>query len=265
MKLWQLSLVISCAISAVATAQVQPLDDAPDVLRLASGGEVEVLRMFKTTFIETDEPCLVLCYPTTKTKDALLTEVEEVFVAFKPFVEKERVGAAVIYQTTRANHGGYTSIRKRDVNGTWDRLKRDDKGITPNGLDGTDLVQVTQRANAIVRLRLIFDPKIVTDPEYPNVKQQVIQSVVVMQTLKKNAELLGEAALRQACAAWQPGEKWISPGPTNYVDYFVFEVLPVGDFGNGAYQHEGRYLVPVTQDISHFVERALNSQPAAQY
>ncbi len=247
-------------VVSLSNGQVQPLEDAPSVLQLSSGAEVKVLDMFKTTLIETDEPALVLRYPTSKIKDDLCSEAEEVWAAFKPIVEKEKLRAAVIFSTTPSG-GGFTWIWKQDTNGVWDTPKEGDKGITANGLNFPDLITVTRHANAIVHLRLLFKPGIVINPKYPNVKQQVIEKVLVVETLKTTPGFLGDAALREACSAWRPDEKWPSPGPSNYADYLVLNTLPVGDFDHGAGFAGGLHLVPVTDGVLHNVERALHSQP----
>jgi hypothetical protein len=96
MKPPRLTLSIFALVVSVAAGQVQPLEDAPSVLSLSSGAEVEVLQIFRTTLIETDEPALVLRYPTSKIKEELCSEAEEVWAAFRPIVEKEKLRAAVI-------------------------------------------------------------------------------------------------------------------------------------------------------------------------
>ena len=84
MKTPRLTLSIFAVVVSVAAGEVQPLEDAPSVLRLSSGAEIKVLDIFKTTLIETDEPALVLRYPTSKIKEALCSEAEEVWAAFQP-------------------------------------------------------------------------------------------------------------------------------------------------------------------------------------
>jgi hypothetical protein len=264
MKRAMMTAALLFNVASISKGQVQPLEDAPSVLRLSSGAEVKVLDVFKTTLIETDEPALVLRYPTSKIKDDLCSEVEEVWAAFRPIVEKEGLRAAVIFQTAPSG-GGFTWIWKQDAQGVWDSPKEGDEGTTANGLNGPDLIAETRRANAIVHLRLIFEPGLVTDPKYPNLQQQVIQNVSVVQTLKKSPGFLGDAALREACSAWRTGDKWPSSGaPAGYVDYLVLNALPLGDFDRGAYLAGGLHLVPVTEGVLRNVERALRSPPHSE-
>jgi hypothetical protein len=252
-------MTILAALASTGAGQVQHLENAPDVLHLSSGAEVKVLEMFKTTIIETDEPAMVLSYPTSKVKDDLCSEVEEVWAAFKPIVEKEKLRAAVIFQTTESG-GGFTWIWKQYDEGVWEIVREGDKGRTANGLHGIDLIAQTKRANAIVQLRLIFEPGIITDPKYPRVQQQVIDKVLVVQTLKKTPGFLGDAALREACSEFRPGEKWPSPGPPGYVDYLIINMLPVGDFEGAWHSSSGLSLIPVTDGVLRNVERALRSE-----
>ena len=223
-------------------------------LRLASGAKVKVLEIFRTTLQETDEPCLALRYPTSKVKEELCSEAEEVWAAFKPIVETENLRAAVMFATDSG--GGFTWIWKQDVNGLWDTPKDGDKGRTAVGLNGPDLALLTATANAIVRVRLMFAPEILKDPQYPNVEQQVIRNVLVVQTLKKTPDILGEAALRRACSAWTAGEKWPSSSAREYADYIVVVRLPVGDFEHGG-TSEAMHLIPVEEGTLRHLEEAL--------
>jgi hypothetical protein len=253
----RLVITILFVLVSVSRGQVQPVEDAPSVLRLSSGGEVDVLEIFKTTLIETDEPALVLRYPTSKTKEGLCAEAEEVWAAFKPIVEKEKLRVALVF-STRASGGGVTWIWKQGANGVWDTPKEEDEAVTANGLNSPDLISETRKANAIVHLRLILEPAAATDPKHPNLRRQVIQNVLVVQTLKKTPDFLGEAALREACSVWYVGEKWPSSGALNYVDYLVLSKLPVGDFEHGGVS-SSLHLVPVTEDVLRNVQRALRS------
>ena len=257
MKTPRLTLSIFAVVVSVAAGQVQPLEDAPSVFLLSSGAVVKVLQIFRTTLIETDEPALVLRYSTSKIKEELCSEAEEVWAAFRPIVEKEKLRAAVIFGTDGS--GGFTWIWKQDANGVWDTPNEGDKGRTANGLHSPDLIAVTRRANAIVHLRLIFEPGIMTDPKYPNVQQQVIQNVLVVQTLKKTPGVLGDGALREACSAWHVGQKWPSSGAQGYVDYLVLNTLPIGDFNHESRIAGGLHLVPVTEGVLRNVERTLRS------
>ena len=254
----RLVTIILFALVPVSPGQVQPLQDAPSVLRLSSGGEVDVLEIFKTTLIETDEPALVLRYPTSKTKEDLCGEAEEVWAAFKPIVEREKLRVALVF-SARPSGGGFTWIWKQDANGVWDTPKAEDKGITADGLNSPDLISETRKANAIVHLRLILEPTAATDPKYPNLRRPVIQNVLVVQTLKKTPDLLGDAALREACSVWYVGQKWPSSGALNYVDYLVFCRLPVGDFDRGGVA-SSFHMVPVTNGVLRNVQRALRSE-----
>jgi hypothetical protein len=120
------------------------------------------------------------------------------------------------------------------------------------------LISETRQANAIVHLRLILEPGAAIDPKHPDVRQQVIQNVLLVQTLKKTPDFLGDAALREACSAFYVGEKWPSSGALNYVDYLVLSKLPVGDFDHGGVS-SSLHLVPVTEDVLRNVQRALRS------
>jgi hypothetical protein len=254
----RLVIIILFVLISVSRGQVQPLEDAPSVLRLSSGAEVEVLEIFKTTLIETDEPALVLRYSTSKIREDLCSEAEEVWAAFKPIVEKEKLRVAFV-SSTRASGGGLIWVWKQDENGVWDAPKKEDKGVTADGLNAPDLISETRKANAIVHLRLILEPAATIDPKHPNVPRQVIQNVLVVQTLKKTADFLGEAALREACSVWYVGEKWPSSGALNYVDYLVFSRLPVGDFDRGGVSSSLR-MVPVSEGVLRNVQRALRSE-----
>ena len=258
----RLVIIILFVLVSVSRGQVQLLDDAPSVLRLASGAEVDVLEIFKTTLIETDEPVLVLRYPTSKTKGDLCSEAEEVWAAFKPIVEKENLRVAFV-SSTRASGGGATWIWKQDANGVWDTAKDEDEAITANGLDAPDLISETRKANAIVHLRLILEPTVATDPKYPDLRRPVIQNVLVVQTLKKTPDFLGDAALREACSVWHVGQKWPSSGAFNYVDYLVFSRLPVGDFDHGGVA-SSFHMVPVTNGVLRNVQRALQLESNEQ-
>lgn len=176
--------------------------------------------------LETDEPALVLHYPTSTSNDQLWSEVKEVWTVFRPIVEKEKLSLAVIFQDSGG--GGSTWIWKRDENGSWSTLDDHDKGRTPNGLHSADLISAARRAQAIVHLRLVFAPgPEVVDPRYQDLKRQAIDQILLVKTLKRTPDFLGEQAFAEACAAWRPGEKVVrTRSAVGHVDYLVLNTLP---------------------------------------
>src|SRR4029077_11040982 len=121
MKVLRPAIIFLAAALSIASGQGQPMDKRPSVLQLSPGTEIEVLEMFKTIMIETDEPALVLCYPTPKIKDGLCSEVHEIWNAFRPIVETQSVRAAVIFQQSPSG-GGWTWIWKQGAKGVWDKI-----------------------------------------------------------------------------------------------------------------------------------------------
>ena len=84
----------------------------------------------------------------------------------------------------------------------------------------------------------------------------MIRNVLVVQTLKKTPDILGEAALPRACSAWTAGEKWPSSSAREYADYIVVVRLPVGDFEHGG-TSEAMHLIPVEEGTLRHLEEAL--------
>lgn len=252
-------IVVLCLFAKTILAQVQPLEDAPSTLKLASGADVQVLEMFKSTFIETDEAVVVLSYPTSKTKDDLCTEVEEVWACFKPIVEKQNVKAAVIFQKSGSG-GGFTWIWKRDENGVWDRPCDEVIATNVNGLNGRDIIVEAQRADAIVHVRLFFKPGVVKDPKHPNVEWRIIERAMVVETLKQTPGFVGEQAIYEARRAWHPGQRWLASGKMS-VDYLVLNTLPVD---NGNHMRGGFSMVPITDGVLRNVNRAIGRDEKIQ-
>jgi hypothetical protein len=256
------------ALARTSIAQVHPLENAPSVLHLSSGQDVNVLEVFKSGFLETDEPVLVLRYQTSQTMEdpcsesqALEAEVKQVWEAFKPIVEKERFQAATI-STMTASGRGLTRVWKKNVSGPWRAVRNEDGAQKIDGLYGFDIYADTHRASAIVHLRITFNPT-VHDPQDPNVEEQIVQSVSVVRVLKKAPDFLGEAALREAQSTWRVGEKWPSSDWRNYVDYLVMVELPLGDYDGGG-TSERSHMIPVTDGVLRNVERALQSNPQVE-
>jgi hypothetical protein len=252
-------LLLSIAVASAAIGQVVPVQDAPASLNLSSGAEVPVLDLFRTTMIETDEPALVLTYPTSKTKNDLCPEIEEVWTAFRPIVEREKVHIALIFQRS-ATGDGWTSIWRQAANGDWAKPRAGDKARTANGLGCVDLITRAKTAMAVVQLRLIFKPGGIADPHGRGFDERIIDKVVVIRELKRSPGFLGDSAMREACASFRAGEKWLSAASEEFVDYLVINKLPVGDF-YGATIPGGLSLTPVTDGVIRNVERALQSEP----
>ena len=131
--------VLAICVLSLALAGGQPLKDAPTVLRLASGKQVKVLSIVKTTLHGSDEEALALQY-TTEIKisdtEKLYREVEEVWAAFQPIVEKEKLHAAVV--TANEPAGGLLSISKgagwawkQRADGSWHTPDAEDKARVP--------------------------------------------------------------------------------------------------------------------------------------
>jgi hypothetical protein len=92
------TILLSC-LAHSGLAGGQPIKDAPSELRLASGKKVKVLSITRTTLHGSNEPALALQYVTEisiSDTDKLWREVEEVWDAFRPLVEREKVRAAVV-------------------------------------------------------------------------------------------------------------------------------------------------------------------------
>lgn len=88
----------SCIIQS-AVAGGQPIKDAPRVLHLASGNEVTVLSITRTTLHGSDEPALALQYVTdvsVSDTEKLYSEAEQVFDAIRPIAEQQKLHAAVV-------------------------------------------------------------------------------------------------------------------------------------------------------------------------
>ncbi|MBK8474923.1 MAG: hypothetical protein IPL39_01065 [Opitutaceae bacterium] len=82
-----------------ALAGGEPVKDAPSVLRLASGKEIKVLSITRTTLHGSDEPAVSLQYETTisfQDMAKLWSEVEQVWAALRPIAEQQKVHAAVV-------------------------------------------------------------------------------------------------------------------------------------------------------------------------
>jgi hypothetical protein len=82
-----------------ALAGGEPIKDAPSVLRLASGKEIKVLSITRTTLHGSDEPAVSLQYETTisfQDMGKLWSEAEQVWAAFRPIAERQKVHAAVV-------------------------------------------------------------------------------------------------------------------------------------------------------------------------
>jgi hypothetical protein len=131
--------VLAICVLSLALAGGQPLKDAPTVLRLASGKQVKVLSIVKTTLHGSDEEALVLQYTTEiriSDTEKLYREVEEVWAAFQPIVEKEKLHAAVV--TANEPAGGLLSISKgagwawkQRADGSWHAPDAEDKARVP--------------------------------------------------------------------------------------------------------------------------------------
>ncbi len=130
--------LLSCLIQS-ALAGGQPIKDAPSVLRLASGKEVKVLSITRTALHGSDEPVLSLQYVTEISigdTDKLYREVEEVWDAFRPLVEREKVRAAVV--TANEPASGFLSMSKgagwafkQRADGSWGAPDESDHARVP--------------------------------------------------------------------------------------------------------------------------------------
>jgi len=130
---------LSICVLSLAFAGGQQLKDAPTVLQLASGKTVKVLSIVKTTLHGSDEEALVLQYTTDisiSDTGKLYREVEEVWTAFRPLVEKEKLHAAVV--TANEPASGLFSFSKgagwawkQRANGTWHEPDAGDSARVP--------------------------------------------------------------------------------------------------------------------------------------
>jgi hypothetical protein len=104
--------LFSCFVCTVL-AGGEPIKDAPSVLRLASGKEVKVLSITRTTLHGSDEPAVSLQYVTDisiSETEKLYSEAEQVWAAFRPIAEREKVHAAVV--TANEPASGFLSMSK---------------------------------------------------------------------------------------------------------------------------------------------------------
>ena len=107
-----ITAMFSCFVCATL-AGGEPIKDAPSVLRLASGKEVKVLSITRTTLHGSDEPALSLQYVTDiniSDTEKLYSEAEQVWTAFRPIAEREKVHAAVV--TANEPASGFLSMSK---------------------------------------------------------------------------------------------------------------------------------------------------------
>jgi len=133
-----LSVLFAC-MSSVVFAGGHLIKDAPPVLRLASGTEVKVLAITRTTLHGSDEEALALQYVThisMAETEKLYREVEQVWEAFRPLAEREKVRAAAV--TANEPSSGLLSVSrgagwawKRRADGTWHPPDDDDEARVP--------------------------------------------------------------------------------------------------------------------------------------
>jgi hypothetical protein len=126
-------------LMSLGQGHAEPLKDAPTVLHLASGKQVKVISVVKTTLYGSDEDALSLQYTTeikiTDTEE-LYREVEEVWAAFRPLVEKERLRAAVVTAKKAARElfeisEGAGWAWKQRADGSWHKPDAGDKARVP--------------------------------------------------------------------------------------------------------------------------------------
>jgi hypothetical protein len=133
-----ITALFSCLV-CTALAGGEPIKDAPSVLRLASGKEVKVLSITRTTLHGSDEPALSLQYVTDislSDTEKLYSEVEQVWDAFRPIAEREKVHAAVV--TANEPSSGFLSISrgagwawKQRADGRWGAPDESDHARVP--------------------------------------------------------------------------------------------------------------------------------------
>jgi hypothetical protein len=117
----------------------QPIRDSPSTIRLASGKEVKVLSITRTTLHESDEPVVAVQYVTEigiSDTDKLYSEAEQVFQAIRPLAEREKVRAAVVAANEPAS--GLLSMSraagwcwKQRADGSWGEPDENDHARVP--------------------------------------------------------------------------------------------------------------------------------------
>jgi hypothetical protein len=131
-------ILLGCLVRMAHTGG-EPVKDAPSVLKLASGKEVKVLSITRTTLHGSDEPALSLQYVTEISlshSDDLWREIEEVWTAFRPLVEREKVRAAVVVANEPASgllsmsHGAGYAFKQR-ADGSWGAPDETDQARVP--------------------------------------------------------------------------------------------------------------------------------------
>ena|ERR1700730_6532686 len=136
------ALVIAVLLSCVmhdALAGGQPIKDAPSTIRIASGKEVKVLSITRTTLHGSDEPAVAVQYVTDisiSDTEKLYSEAEQVFNAIRALAEREKVRAAIVAANESAS--GLISMSraagwcwKQRANGTWGAPDESDHARVP--------------------------------------------------------------------------------------------------------------------------------------
>jgi hypothetical protein len=132
------SVLFTCVIGSVRGGG-EPVKDAPSVIHLASGKDVKVLSVTRTTLHDSDEPAVSLQYVTDisiSDTEKLYAEAEEVFAALRPIAEREKVHAAVVVANEPAS--GLLSVSKgagwswkQRADGSWGPPDDSDHAIVP--------------------------------------------------------------------------------------------------------------------------------------
>ena len=133
-----IAALFSCLV-CTALAGGEPITDAPSVLHLASGKEIKVLSITRTTLHGSDEPAVSLQYVTDisiSETEKLHSEAEEVWAAFRPIAEREKVHAAVV--TANEPASGFLSMSKgagwawkQRADGSWGPPDKSDHSRVP--------------------------------------------------------------------------------------------------------------------------------------